>query len=190
MRRCWIVIALLAGCDATAPSCDDVASELAHFAPRSSRASASAAIGGACEREAWPAEARRCLKWVERRSRVHTCSSQLSEKQTDWLTKQLDPDLEHDLDALKNEDPPPPPPEPPPEHETLTIDIGADGTTSFGGRPMSGDELDALFKTTVGVDPQAKVVLRVAATTKYDSIMPAMDRAQRAGLHDVSFETK
>ncbi len=186
--RCWIVIALLAGCNG-APSCDDVASDLAHLARRSLREKLVEPIAAACERDAWPAEARRCLKWVERRSRVHTCNSELSEKQTEWLTKQLDPD---EFEDLKMPEPPlpPPPPDPPPPHPDLTIDVDSDGITSFGGRPISSTELEQLFSTSAGMDLETKVVIHSAPGAPHGAVVKAMEAAKSAGLHDLAISTK
>ncbi len=190
MRRWWIVSALLAGCHG-APSCDDVASELAHFAPRSSRVSIASTIGSACERDAWSAEARRCLKWVERRSRVHRCSSDLSEKQTDWLAKQLEPDEQREREALRNDDPPPPPP---PEHTTITVDVADDGTASsevsFGGRTLTREELDQLFRLTADTDPLTTVVIRSSSSAPHGAVVTVMEAAKAAGLHDLAIATK
>jgi hypothetical protein len=184
--RCWIVIALLAGCNG-APSCDDVASGLAHLARRSLREKLVEPIAAACERDAWPAEARRCLRWVEHRSRIRTCNSELSEKQTEWLTKQLDPD---EFDDLRMPEPPPPPlPEPVP-HPGLTIDVESDGTATFGGRPINATDLEELFRTSAGMDLETKVVIRSASGAPHGAVVHVMEAAKTAGLHDLAISTK
>ncbi len=70
----------------------------------------------------------------------------------------------------------------------LGVDIAADGTISYEGKPIAGDdELLEIARKAVREDPTLRAVIRADANAKHGRVMHALDLLKLVGISKIAF---